>query len=164
MAVRGWLGGRFGGWIVVALIYAGLNGVLYVGQEVLSRDDEREAERIGAELVALDQEIDQVSLWLESKAQLSDAIDALGAQLDQGGSYYASTTSYDADRVRFNQEVDKWNAEYDHLLAEAARHEQLLEQYNELVDQYNTVAEAAYSRWWLLPIPAPRRAASSASR
>jgi len=164
MADDGMVGGRFGGWIAMALIYAVLNGALWIGQEVSSRDEAREAERIEAELATLEHEIEQVAVWLESKAQLSDAIDALGVRLDEGGAHYASSGRYEEDLRRFNRQVDQWNAGMAALEAEAARHDRLIDQYDQLIDRYNTAAEAAYSRWWLLPIPAPRRAVSAASR
>jgi len=153
---------RFGGFVVFALIYAGLNGALWVGQELLSRDEQREAERIEAELGMLGHEIDEAAAWLERKSNESDAIDALGAQLGEPARY-ASTGAYEADRRRFNRQVDEWNEGLARLEAEIARHDGLVEEYNALVDEYDQVADAAYARWWLLPIPLPRRAGRAAA-
>ena len=163
MAERGVMG-YFSGWIGMALIYAGLNGALYIGQEISSKGHEREAEKIEAELGALERQIDQVALWIAAKMRESDAIDALGEKLDQSDRFYTSSSGYQADLRRFNDQVDQWNAGLSQLEREAGHHDHLVVQYNELVDRYNTVSKAAYSRWWLLPFPAPSRAASSAGR
>ena len=37
----------------------------------------------------------------------------------------------------------------------ATRHDSLVDVYNTMVDEYNEVAEVAYSRWWLNPVPMP---------
>jgi len=39
--------------------------------------------------------------------------------------------------------------------SEEAQYRGLIDSYNRIVPEYNEVAKAAYSRWWLLPIPVP---------
>ena len=45
-------------------------------------------------------------------------------------------------------------------------HDSLVVVYNGLVDEYSPLAETAYSRWWLIPIPMPgaRRARTVSPR
>ncbi len=37
------------------------------------------------------------------------------------------------------------------------RYDFIIAEHNELVREYNELAKSAYSRWWLLPIPLPKR-------
>lgn len=39
--------------------------------------------------------------------------------------------------------------------SEDAEYNRLIDAYNRIVPDYNEAAKAAYSRWWLLPIPVP---------
>ena len=55
-----------------------------------------------------------------------------------------------------NARVDEWNlVKLPAIRVAATRHDSLVDVYNTMVDEYNEVAEVAYSRWWLIPVPMP---------
>ena len=103
--------GTVGGWVVLLIGFALLNGLLWGGQEILSMNEKREAAGLEARLDSLDREI--------------NATEARGRSVG----------------LTASQQVA-----YEHMI----------DSYNALVPQYNEAADAAYSRWWLLPIPIPR--------
>ena len=100
-----------GGWGMFLLLFAGLNGILWGCQEVMSHDAKSTAVAMEIQMNSLEGRIDA----MERRGRMSGLTDA-----------------------------DAWT------------YENLIREYNAMVPAYNDVAKKAYSRWWLLPIPAPR--------
>ena len=143
--VLGRLGGRAGGLVGVVVIFGVLNGALYVGQDFLAKDDVARAEALEARLGLMGVEIDSISAWLDAMEVESEA---LRQQSARGG--------YVRDVGQYNARVDEWNlVTLPAINIAATRHDSLVDVYNTMVDEYNEVAEVAYSRWWLIPVPMP---------
>lgn len=157
------IGGKAGGLVGLVLVYGVLNGALYVGQDVLARDDVARAEALEGQLTAMGVEIDSLATWLDGMEQENDALLARRSQLAtaqetvrRAGIRRPRGTAFDRGFDDYNARVDEWN--YVTLPAinhAAARHDSLIDRHNTLVDEYNVVAEKAYTRWWLIPVPAP---------
>ena len=155
------MGGRVAKVLGVVLVFGVLNGGLYVGQDFLARDDVARAEQLEAELARLDDEIDDLEVWLDEQEARSAQIDRLGQEL---GSMPQSGRYYDASLRGYNAQVDAWNRDLPGLQRIAATYDSLVTDYNATVDEYNVVAKAAYTRWWLLPVAAPGRGGRGAAR
>lgn len=146
--ILGQLGGRAAGVVGLVVVFGVLNGALYVGQGFLARDDVARAEALEARIGVMGQEIDSISAWLDEMKLENDALEVLARQGGRGG-YFDGSSQHDA---RF----DQWNqVTLPAVRRSAARHDSLVTVYNTMVDEYNTIAEVAYSRWWLIPVPMP---------
>jgi hypothetical protein len=157
--------GTAGGLLLLLAAYAALNGVLYAGQTVWKQGEVAEARLLEEQLGVLEAEIDEIGAWLDRKEAEALAIDELGARLEEPAIHYSSPGTYNEDVARYERLVEEWNAESVPAMdAAIARHDDLVDEFNDLVPTYNQVASSAYSRWWLLPIPAPRGRAASAGR
>lgn len=161
--------GAGGGVVGLVVVFGLLNGALYLGQEVLARDDVARAETLEATLFGLDPVIDSLEAWLDEREAENKELDARGRQVDALATRptYAyrgslAATTYQREVDQFISLADQWN----HVTLPAfrrgiAQYDSLISHYNTLVDEYNTVAEAAYSRWWIIPVPAPGRRSAS---
>ena len=137
-----------------------LNGVLYVGQEIMATDEKRQAQAIEQELDQLDLELQNLGDWFSEQDERVAQMDTIGDGLDD-----PSLWSSEAGRFRAQDEylemVDRWNNDLPFLETERERYDDIVTTYNSAFERYNRAAEAAYSRWWLLPIPLPRTAGRS---
>lgn len=148
------------GWGAGILIFVLINGALYVGQEIYHRGDVQRAEALEAQLEELEAGIERLDSFLAEKANESERLDALGQKLDNPEANYLTEAAYESDLRRYNSGVKRWNANLEMLQEVAEQRESKVDAYNALVDKYNIVAEAAYSRWYLIPIPGGGRSRS----
>lgn len=146
--------------------YAVLNVVLVWGQGILKRDDAARAESIAGDLDRLGEEIARLEPLLEpngEEGREADTLDPFGIGAAQRSQNPAAQAAYGAaygeDLAQLSRQGEGWTAGASESQGASIRYEQLIAEYNALVEEYETVAEAASSRWWLLPIPAPRGAA-----
>jgi hypothetical protein len=144
------------GWVGILVAFAALNGILYVGQAIFHRDDVRQAEVLERQLNVSRAEIEEIDSYLADQYAEGDRIDALGARLESEDNF-TSRTVYAVELGRYNQLVEVWNQGVLVLQQTSIRRDSLVDRYNALVDSYNQVAEKAYSRWYLIPMPGGRR-------
>ncbi|MFV9646455.1 MAG: hypothetical protein ACNYWU_11590 [Desulfobacterales bacterium] len=141
------------GIIIILLVFAGLNGVLYIGQELYYADDVKKCEDIEIQIASMKSEIDQIEKYISSVEIERKKINNLEQSLTKNVSVYLNEADYERDYNKYSKMIDAFNSKFSQVEKAIKRYDELIEKHNGQVELYNTIAETAYSRWYLIPIP-----------
>jgi DNA repair exonuclease SbcCD ATPase subunit len=140
------------GIIIILLVFAGLNGVLYIGQELYYADDVKKCEDIEIQIASMKSEIDQIEKYISSVEIERKKINNLEQSLMKNVSVYLNEADYERDYNKYSKMIDAFNSKFSQVEKAIKRYDELIEKHNGQVELYNTIAETAYSRWYLIPI------------
>lgn len=132
--------------ISIVIVYLGLNGLLWLGQEIYHKNDVKQCEQMEQKINQLKQESYALEKILQMRERKHKEILALQQELQIG-----IKTNY----VRYSSLVDSYNNETQEYTKQLDTYNAMIDQHNEIVNKYNSLVKSAYSRWWLIPIPIP---------
>lgn len=132
--------------ISIVIVYLGLNGLLWLGQELYHKNDVKQCEQLERKISQLKQETSTLEKALQMRERKHKEILALQNELQNG-----VKTNY----ARYSSLVDSYNNETPEYTKQLDTYNAMINQHNEIVNKYNSLAKSAYSRWWLIPIPMP---------
>ena len=132
--------------ISIVIVYLGLNGLLWLGQELYHKNDVKECEQLERKISQLKQETSTLEKALQMREKKHKEILALQKELQNG-----VKTNY----ARYSSLIDSYNNETPEYTKQLDTYNAMINQHNEIVNKYNSLAKSAYSRWWLIPIPMP---------
>ncbi len=132
--------------VVLLLIYAVINGVLWVGQELYYGADTKE--------------ISELETVLKNEKQTIDVIEsdiAAGeAKLNQKENQLNTYKSL-GDIEEYNNGVDEYNNLLQNYQSSLSNYKAKLTTYNLKIDEVNVLIKKSGTRWYLIPIPLPGR-------
>lgn len=146
------------------LVFGVGNGVLYDGQEFLHAGDEKAFEELRTEMERREHQLKLIEVELQTlKSRIETVrsrIAQLKAEITAIESRYGETGAPSDVYDRYQGMIDEHNRRIDEVNPIRARFSALIATYNAKVDAYNRdvprineLADKAFSRWYLIPIP-----------
>lgn len=152
------------GLLITLLLFGVVNGILYAGQEVWRAGDKRAFEALKREMDGREHELQIMKVEIGSlrdRIEMAKSrITELQAEARQTEARYAQSGAPSDAYRRYKAVIAEHNRLANEVNPLAKRYNALIDTHNSKVDAYNRdvprfneLADRAFSRWYIIPIP-----------
>lgn len=128
------------GLIIIIVVYLGINGTMWVAQELYHKGDNKKLKIMDAELTTLKNKYTKYWDFLDDKKV---ELEKLYTQMED----WKSNGMAD----KYNSNIDVYNNRLKDYKLQCGIYDELFKQYDGKINEYNELNEESNSRWYLIP-------------